>query len=196
LTGATYVPPGNYRDREVLSERQLLSLLLQARLTEKDPKILRLAIDWYMLVPSKDADRNLEYVYVHYVEWLNSENLLDHAMTFVRHYKNRFESNDAMRKSVQGLLQKQILVFIRKKKLSLAEQLLDESSNVLVVDLKQAMAEILLAKAMQEGKSQKQYSSALDLTLRLVANGHLPKARADSYINYLNAQKQALSRGK
>jgi hypothetical protein len=197
LASATYIPPGNYRDREIISEAQLLSLLLQARLPEKDPKMLRLAIDWYMLVPSRDAQQNLQYAFNYYVEWLNDEDYFDHAMTFVRHYKKRFESDPALRKSVQTLLHGQILNFIKKERLGSAEQLLDEGSTLLAADLKRALAETLLAKAMREGKRKKQYGFALNLTSRLVANGHLPTARGDDFVTYLNAQqRQVLTRGR
>lgn len=197
LTGATYIPPGNYHDREVISDRQLLSLLLQAQLPEKNPKVMRMAIDWYTLFPPEDSQRNLEYAFSYYVEWLNDEDLDDHAMTFVRHYKKRFETDPVLRKSVQAMLHRQILSFIERGRLTLAEQLLDEGSNLLPADLKRSLAEAVLAKAMREGKRKKQYAFALNLTSRLVANGHLPEARGHDFVNYLNAQqRQILARGK
>ena len=196
LTGSTYIPPQNYRDREIITERQLFSLMLQAQLPEKDPNILRVAIDWYMFVPTRDAQRNLQYAYSNYVDWLNDEDLYDHATRYVINYKRRFQSDPALRKSVEALLHRQILFFIEKKRWRSTEELLDESTNVLAADLKQAMAENLLAKAMQEGKRKKQYASVLDLTSRLIANGHLPKTRGEDYVNYLNAQQQVLARGK
>jgi hypothetical protein len=197
FTGATYIPPGNYNDREAASDRQLLSLLLQAQLSEKDPTIMRLAIDWFTLFPTKDSHRNLDYAFSYYVEWLNDEDLYDHALTFARHYKRRFESDPALRKSVVTLMHRQILNFIDKERFTSAEQLLDEGNNVLAVDLKRSLAETLLAKAMSEGKRKKQYAFALSLTSRLMANGHLPKARGDDFVSYLNAQqRQLLTRGK
>ncbi|MGH9858011.1 MAG: hypothetical protein ACRD4B_09225, partial [Acidobacteriota bacterium] len=196
FTGATSIPPANYRGREVISDRQLFSLLLQAALPQKDPNLLRLAIDWYMLFPTKDSHRNLEYAFSYYVEWLNEEDFFDHALTFVRHYKRRFESDPALRSSVQTLLHRQILNFIEKERLSSAEQLLDEGSNVLAMDLKRLLAETLLAKAMREGKRKKQYAFALSVTSRLVANGHLPEARGKDFVSYLNAQQRQVTRGK
>ena len=190
LTGSTSLPPANYRDREVISERQLLSMMLQAELHEKDPKVLRLAIDWYTLLPTKDQ-RNLDYAYTYYVEWLNKEDLFDHAMKYVRHYKKRFESDPAFEKSVQVMLHRQLVAFIDKNRVRLAEQLLDEASSTLPLDLRQLLAEALLSKAMREGKRIKDYAPVLSLTSRLVANGHLPKTKGDNYSLYMR-QEQVL----
>jgi hypothetical protein len=197
FSGATSIPPGNYKDREIISDRELLSMLLQAHLPEKDPQMMRLAIDWYMLYPTKDSNRNLEYAFSYYVDWLNEKDYYDHALTFVRHYKRRYESDPALRKSVQTLLHRQILSFIENERLTSAEQLLDEGNTLLAADLKRALAETLLAKAMREGKRKNQYAFALSLTSRLVANGHLPPSRGHDFVSYLNSQqRKALTRAK
>jgi hypothetical protein len=170
--------------------------LLRERLPDKDPETLRLAIDWYILAPTEDS-RYVEYAFSNYVSWLNSKDYHDHAITFVRQYKKRFEADDLLRKSVQALLHKQIMVFIKKKKFDLAEQVLDESRGILPRDLNQMLAENLLGKAMQDAKRKKQYGALLNLTSRLTANGHLPKARSEDYITYLHSQhKQAVARRK
>jgi hypothetical protein len=196
VKGSTYVPPKNYRGLKPISELELLSLLLREQLLDKDPEALRVAIDWYLLVPTEDAQRNLAFASSHYVSWLNSKELFDLAMTFVRRYKKRFESDDVLRKSVQALLHRQILFFTEMKKFDLAEQLLDESRTVLAIDLTQVLAENLLAKAMREAKRKRQYEPALNLTARLTANGHLPEARSADYADYLNFHKNQAARRK
>jgi len=196
VTRSTSVAAKKYRNRKIISELQFLSLLLRERLRDKDPEMLRVAIDWYMVAPTEDS-RYLEYAFSNYVSWLNKKDLHDHAITFVRQYKRRFEWDHVHRKSVQALLHNQILVFIKKKKLDLAEQLLDESRGVLTGDVNRGLAESLLAKAMRESKRSKHYDALLNLTARLVANGHLPKSTSEEYVNYFHGQKkQALGRRK
>jgi regulator of sirC expression with transglutaminase-like and TPR domain len=196
VTTSTSVRSKNYRKRKKISELQLLSLLLRERLRDKDPEMLRVAIDWYILTPTEDS-RYLEYAFRNYVSWLNKKDLHDQAITFVRQYKKRFEWDHVHRKSVQTLLHNQIWVFIKEKKFDLAEQLLDESRGVITADVTRGLAESLLAKAMRESKRSKHYDALLNLTARLVANGHLPKSTSEDYVNYFNGQKkQAQGRRK
>jgi hypothetical protein len=175
VTTSISIPARNYRKRNVIPELQLLSLLLRDQLRDKNPEVLRVAIDWYILTQTEDS-RYLEFAFSNYVTWLNKKDSHDRAITFVLQYKRHFEWDPLYRKSVETLLQNQIWFFIQKKKFDLAEQLLDESRGVIVT---QGLAESLLAKVMQDSKRS---DDVLNLTARLVANGHLPQSTSENKV--------------
>jgi hypothetical protein len=171
----------------------LLSLIVQSRLTsddsKKDPHTLRLAIEWYTRVTDEFADKELPYAWSKYVEWLNRKELYDDAVTFVKYYKTRFSGIQALEQSVQTLLCKQILILIDKKRLDAAENLLDDSAGVLALKTTRILAELVLAKSMEQAKRSKNFDHAIALTARLLAKGYLEEPVSQRYSQYLQAKK-------
>ncbi|HJZ13712.1 MAG TPA: hypothetical protein VJ521_16270 [Acidobacteriota bacterium] len=194
VTGFRYIPPKNYRYRQSINDVDLLSLIVQSRLTsedeQKDPRTLRFAMEWYARTASEADSKELVYAWSKYVQWLNRKELYDDAVAFVNYYKTRFGSTPFLQQSVQTMVHNQIVLFIEKKHFDVAEQLLYESAGVLSLDSTRVLAEYLVSKAMKEATRRKSFDHALELTARLVSNGYLEEPVSQKYSQYLQAKKQ------
>lgn len=193
VTGFSYLPPKNYKYRQSISDVYLLSLVVQNRLTssdsKKDPRTLRLAMEWYGRVADESGSKELVYAWSKYVTWLNRNEYYDEAVIFVKDYKSRFGATEAFRESVQTLVQSQILILIDKKRFDTAEQLLDQTADVLSLTSIRTLAEYMVSKVMKNANRSEGYDHVLALTGRLLAKGYVEEHFSQKYSQYLQSKK-------
>lgn len=99
LTGYTYVPPGSYRDRRTIGEKELLSLILYNRVSEyMDGRsfrdALQPAVSAYTLMGTDDTRQVMTIAFNNYITWLGMRQEFPTAIQFT----------DAVKASFGGLL--------------------------------------------------------------------------------------------
>jgi hypothetical protein len=95
LTGFSYVPPSNYRDRRAIGERELLGLILYNRVSEyTDGRYFRdavtPAVSLYALVQSDEFRKIATVALSNYVSWLGSRGDFLRAVQFLDAVKASF----------------------------------------------------------------------------------------------------------
>jgi len=95
LTGYTYVPPSNYRDRRTIGERELLGLILYNRVSEyTDGRYFRDAVtpgvSLYALIANDEFKRVATLALSNYVSWMGSRGDFARAVQFLDAVKASF----------------------------------------------------------------------------------------------------------
>jgi hypothetical protein len=100
-TGFSYVPPGNYRDRQDRSIREMVAFILQNRMSEleRDNRFdlaLPLAIDHYAFVGTDESRHNLYRAAANYASQLNERLDYDGAMAFLEGFQGVHGEDEAL----------------------------------------------------------------------------------------------------
>jgi len=95
LTGFSYVPPSNYRDRRPIGERELLGLILYNRVSEyTDGRYFRdaltPAVSLYALVQNEEFKKIATLALSNYVSWLGTRQDFARAIQFMDAVKASF----------------------------------------------------------------------------------------------------------
>ncbi len=95
LTGFSYVPPSNYRDRRAIGEKELLALILYNRVSEyTDGRYFRdaltPAVSLYALVQSDEFKKITTVALSNYASWLGSRGDFMRAVQFLDAVKASF----------------------------------------------------------------------------------------------------------
>jgi hypothetical protein len=95
VTGYSYVPPGDYRDRQNIGEKELLSLILYNRVSEswdvrayKDA--LQPAVSAFTLLGSDESRKLLTGAFTNYISWLGIRQQFAQAVQFTDSVKAAF----------------------------------------------------------------------------------------------------------
>ncbi len=95
LTGYTYVPPGNYRDRRAIGEKELLSLILYDRVSEyMDGRsyrdALQPAVSAFTLMGTDETRQVMKVAFSNFITWLGMRQEFSRAVQFTDAVKASF----------------------------------------------------------------------------------------------------------
>jgi hypothetical protein len=95
VTGYTYVPPGNYSDRRVIGEKELLSLILYNRVSEymdghSFRDALQPAVSAFSLMGSDETRQVMTIAFGNYITWLGARQEFPQAVQFTDAVKASF----------------------------------------------------------------------------------------------------------
>jgi hypothetical protein len=95
LTGYAYVPPGNYRDRRTIGEKELLSLILYNRVSEyMDGRsfrdALQPAVSAFTLMGTDETRQVMTMAFTNYITWLGMRQEFPQAVQFTDAVKASF----------------------------------------------------------------------------------------------------------
>lgn len=168
LTGYTYVPPGNYSQRSDISDLELLSLILQNRITYLNNKdnyydAFELAIDLYGLMNDENTYNILVALIANMVFWYSSTKEYEQGILFYDTMMTMF--GNAQIESVRyKFVHNYVLQLLKKKDIDSAEQLVTERNKKGLFkkeEYKELMIYIVLDKA--NILSEKSYEDAVQL---------------------------------
>lgn len=119
VTGFTYVPPGNYRDRKTINERGLLGLLLQNRMAEnqrqgRQEDSIGLAFDRRFLEQDTTLAGPTE-AWVNYLSFLNGRKAYAQALDLLESALPSLGPAPELQKSGAALVNNQLLVLMDRQ---------------------------------------------------------------------------------
>ncbi|HTO23008.1 MAG TPA: hypothetical protein VMQ10_11085 [Spirochaetia bacterium] len=133
-TGYAYVPPGNYRDRRAIGEKELLSLILYNRVSEymdgrqfKDA--LQPAVSAFTLMGSDETRKVMQIAFSNYVTWLSSRQEFAQAAQFMDAVRASFGGTVAIDPSRQELYHNWVVSLIDSRQYADAETLLGQPTT-------------------------------------------------------------------
>ncbi len=131
ITGFTYVPPANYRERREIGERALLSLipanessLLNDR--KQFAEAIGPAVDAYALSGDRDSYEKMIAVMVNLASWYNLKNLFEEGIQYVDSVTAIYSTDSILEKSRSDLLHNWIVYLIDRDKLAEARELIEK----------------------------------------------------------------------
>jgi len=133
-TGYNYVPPGNYRLRKDINDKQMIGLVLQNRIAELQQvnnhrSSVPLAVDRYALTGSEDARKDMYDTFSNYASQLNSTGQYIKGITFLKNAITRWSASTNVIKAIEALVHNYLLSLIESGETLSAEDYLNELSN-------------------------------------------------------------------
>lgn len=130
-TGYNYVPPGNYRLRQDITDRQMIGLILQNRIAglqrrNNHRESVPLAIDRYALTGSPEAQKDMYDTFSNYSSLLNGSGQYEKGITFLRSAMDRWGRSEKVIQALEALLHNHLLSMIEQGRSSEAEVYLSE----------------------------------------------------------------------
>ena len=159
VTGYSYVPPSAYAARSELSERELIALILQNRISmlesgKRYDKALELAADRYAMAPGDSTGNHLFRGAINYAALLNERKEYSEALEFLTGFINTYGWNDSVREIFGILHYNRVVVLIQSEAFEEAIEAMNEleapgwiDSNILQ-DLRAQVAERIIAKQL------------------------------------------------
>ncbi len=139
VTGFSYVPPGNYRDRRTIGEKELLSLILYNRVSEymdghqfKDA--VQPAVSAFTLMGTDEMRKVMTIAFSNYVTWLSSRRDFSEAVQFVDAVRASFGGMVAMDQSRQDLYHNWVVGLLDDRQYDEAQTLLAQASTRAALD--------------------------------------------------------------
>lgn len=133
ITGFTYVPPGNYRDRRTIGEKELLSLILYNRVSEymdgrQFRDALQPAVSAFTLMGTEDTREVMTMAFTNYVTWLGSRQEFAQGVQFVDAVRASFGGMVPIDEQRRDLYHNWVVSLMDSRQLSDAEALLAQPS--------------------------------------------------------------------
>ena len=131
VTGYSYVPPSEYDKRIELSERELLALILQNRVSmleseKKYAEAVGLAVDRYALAPGELTREHLTLEVINYAALLNERGEYKEATEFLTTFVDSYGWDESL-KGIYGVLHyNQIVVLIQSEAFADAIEIMAE----------------------------------------------------------------------
>jgi hypothetical protein len=161
VTGYSYVPPGNYRDRRAIGEKELLSLILYNRVAEYvDGRALRdalqPAVSAFELMGSDETRATMTDVFTAYVDLLGDRRDFTQAVQFADAVKASFGGIVNLDRARSDLYHNWVVTLVDSQALSDAETLLAQPAARSALDDPDWMAlsiEVVQRQAHLQGDS-------------------------------------------
>ncbi len=139
LTGYTYVPPGNYRDRRTIGEKELLSLILYNRVSEYiDGRAFRdalqPAVSAFALMGSDDTRQVTTIAFTNYITWLGTRQDFATAVQFIDAVKASFGGIVNMDEPRREVYHNWVVSLLDSRAYSDADALLSQPSTKSALD--------------------------------------------------------------
>ena len=139
LTGYTYVPPGNYRDRRAIGEKELLSLILYNRVSEyMDGRFFRdalqPAVSAFALMGSDDTRQVMTIAFSNYITWLGTRQEFSTAVQFMDAVKASFGGIVNMDEPRREMYHNWVVALLDSRAFSDADALLSQPSTKAALD--------------------------------------------------------------
>lgn len=133
-TGYNYVPPGNYRLRQNISDAQLVGLILQNRIAELQRRndhreTVPLAVDRYVLTGSEESKKDMFDTFSNYSALLNDRAKYEEGIEFLRLAIGRWGSNEKVESALHALVHNYVLFLLDDGRSVAAEEFIEEISR-------------------------------------------------------------------
>jgi hypothetical protein len=138
-TGYTYVPPGNYRDRRAIGEKELLSLILYNRVAEamdvRDFRdAIQPAVSAFELMGTSDTRQTMTEVLSAYIGWLGERREFLQAVQFADAVKASFGGIISIEQPRQDLYHNWVVSLLESRSYTEAEALLAQPAARTALD--------------------------------------------------------------
>ncbi len=135
VTGYSYVPPGNYRDRNIINEKQLLSLILYNRSafsseTKEYQAAVGPAVDAFTLLGDEESFDRMIVSILNLASWYGFQADYQAGLTFLNQALDLHPQDSRLIKLRQDLLHNWAIALIEQNKLEKAKTLLEEQRRL------------------------------------------------------------------
>ncbi len=135
-TGFTYVPPGNYRDRIQINDRDSIALIFQNRMSMLQKKnmhslVVGLAIDRWVLSESPVTRKDMNDAFRNWAAVLNNRGSYLEAFNLINNFSEKYNLTDKNKDLLYSLAYNEMIALINLKNYGEAELFLQKTEGVI-----------------------------------------------------------------
>ncbi len=195
-TGYTYVPPGNYRNRKKIDDKETVALIMQNRMSVLQKhnihdKAVGLSIDRWTFA---DTENNLKDMNDSFRNWsavLNNRTSYTEAFYFLSDVSQKYKLLDENKDLLYDLAYNQVITLTNNGKYNLADNFLLETDTI-VNDADQIILEKLVKRDyLADIVRNESYNVSLPLVRNAYKTGSISKSVWQNWITVLH-QNEAL----
>jgi len=204
-TGFTYVPPGNYRQRWTVRDKELLGFILTNRISQLQERMafaqtVPLALDRHALEQSDNSLSDLEDAFKNWGAVLNQQSRFQEGLAVMKAVQEQFPQMLGIQEIAGALLYNHILTLINSSQRDLALQEWELYRDRVKIDnssdnrVRKMLAQESIRLALQE----EDFSTALKALEAAVEEGELSQNKNREYLIYLygkEAQRKETQQG-
>jgi hypothetical protein len=195
-TGYNYVPPGNYRDRTINNQKQMISLILQNRMAslqrhnDHEP-VVNLAVNRWVLYPDSKALADLHSAFGNWAAWLNGRQRYQEAFDFILQVSREFDLLSDNQNRLYQLAHNRLAQELQDSDLQAARFFLDSTNGVLLPQDQQSLEDLYFQEDLKRSMESSSYSQALELLHQAWQNQRITQPIYTRWLYYLH-QNQAV----
>jgi hypothetical protein len=177
ITGYSYVPPGNYRDRRTIGEKELLSLILYNRVSEyidaqKFRDALQPAVSGFTLMGTEETRKVMTIAFTDYITSLGMRQEFFQALQFMDAVRASFGGIVDIDQPRRDMYHNWVVTLLDTRQLSDADALLAQPSTRAAMEETDWMA---LSVALVQRQAQEQGDSGGAIAAAEVVAGGLKR---------------------
>jgi tetratricopeptide (TPR) repeat protein len=201
VTGYSYVPPSNYRDRRDIGERELLGLIFfnHAAFASERGEYLRAvepAVDAYGLLRDEESRERLITSLLNLASWYGMSGRFGEALDFLEEVQARYR-DERLSALAGDLTHNWVLSRIQSGNLSEAEELLDAQRTAgLVEETEWKELTVYLYQVRAQKEASGDYREAARLILQGISKVGSDQGLAKSYEVYIHNSVVTLVRSE
>ncbi len=193
-TGYNYVPPGNYRNRKQIGDKETVALILQNRMSamQKQNKHLDavgIAIDRWTLWENKTSQKDMNDAFRNWAALLNNNGNYIDAFNFLKEVSEKYKLKDINRDLLYSLSYNELIEFTKNKNYTEAEYFLNSSSKALPEQDLKKLKQILVQEQVSETVKNGTYEQSLPLVRQAYSTSGISRSVWKNWITVLHQNK-------
>jgi len=195
-TGYTYVPPGNYRSRDQIKDREAVALILQNRMSSlqkdnKHKKVIGIAIDRWVLAENNKSHVDMNDAFRNWAAVLNNKGTYTEAYYFLSDVSLKYNLVSENSDLLFDLAYNQIITLTNNDNYNLANTFLEEIKLTLNSTDQTKLEKIVAKDYLSDIVRNESYEISLPLVREAQESGSISKSDWQNWITVLH-QNEAL----
>lgn len=195
-TGFTYVPPGNYHYRTVISDREVIALILQNRmaLLQKSNdynRIVGLAVDRWTLTGKKKHFKEMNDAFRNRTAVLNNKGKYLDAFQFLLRVSSLYHLTAENEKLMYSLANNYLITFLDDKNYNGAKVFLQSVENSLLPEDRIKMESMLYKSSLTTMVNRQSFDRSMPEVRTAYDSGLITMQEWENFASYLYQKKAA-----
>lgn len=193
-TGFTYVPPGNYRYRKMINDKEGVALILQNRMAELQKtgthrEVVGLAVDRWTFVRNTQSGKEMNDAFKNWAAVLNDRHLYFEAFQFIDNVSNLYGLKNENRELFYGLAYNYLLTFLNNKDYNGAEEFLLAEGKKLNHENRLKLERILQKDRINFLVTHDDFSASLPAVQKAYSSGYISRNDWENFVTFLYQEK-------
>ncbi|RLD33661.1 MAG: hypothetical protein DRI73_05130 [Bacteroidetes bacterium] len=195
-TGYTYVPSGNYRNRQNISDKETVALILQNRMSVLQKNNLHkqavgLAIDRWTLADTEKSYKDMNDSFRNWSAVLNNKASYSEAFYFLSDVSQKYNLHDENKDLLYDLAYNQVIFLTNNGNYNLANIFLLKTETIIDDDDQNKLEKLVIRDYLADIVKNESYNISLPLVRNAYKSGNISKSVWQNWITVLH-QNEAL----
>ncbi|MCK5201135.1 MAG: hypothetical protein KAR21_22430 [Spirochaetales bacterium] len=193
-TGFTYVPPGKYRNRETINDRETVALIFQNRMSLLQKKnlhdqVIGIAVDRWTLSGSEKSRKDMNDSFRNWAATLNNRGSYKIAYDLISEVSEKYDLLNSNRDLLYSLAYNHIIKLTNSKNYNTAKTFLGTTRELLESSDYTELENIIITETLADLVRNGTYNESLPLIREAFKSGSISKSDWQNWITVLHQNK-------